>query len=662
MKNIQDERSVKLYGDAPIAVPESKYPEIISKYQKAFERSEDWFTANYQTDFIRYLANYRSITGDIIKPWPESNTYFMPSTNITIENYVARTMETIRGARDFLTVFPRGMDDVENARVVELYLRYMFEQPMKGFQKVEDVFRTKFIYGTSIAHMPWSLEIYKVRVPGEYIWDRGGSRWITEIQEIDGKEIPKDFEGLDMGPLLRIDDNYVMKDLFNDVEMKDQPDLEMLDLFNVKIDPNGGPDIQKHAYTIIETIETLDTIKRKAAQGIYDHGQVENLETWLNSAEKEENPADDNQAIEARDAVEDITNDSGVRNGIKIWIIYGREELGFEKFEEEIVGIIAETQFILRFGQTRFQNNGIPFRPLLVDRFITLPHRFYGIGIGEILEPLQYLLNHLVNQVLNHGDLMNSPPLIVPAEGQWDPSDNIFGPAQTWFSDNTDGFKILDTPDIKPSQLQMITFVEGFIQKSLGINDYTLGGGSGSIVNNDTAHGIANVLRETNRRVDFYARNSHENFIKAMFEMVLKESQQFMDDIEITRITDLGKEGPEFSANVVQNANIQGMYDLKIYADSLTASKEFEQVKSQNFVQVLSQLIDPMTQAPLYDMKTVGDKFIESYGEPFPERYHSKVPQSGQGGATEGGPKPVEADQPKPEGRLGPINSPAPAA
>lgn len=640
MKNpiIQDQRHLELYGDDPVVVSGERIKNIISYYSKSYEISENNFNQNYLTDFVRYLANYRSISGNVIKPWDDANEYFMPSTNITIENYVARMMETVRGGRDFLTVIPRGRDDKDKSRLIELYLRYTFEQPMKGYQKLVDNFRTKLIYGTSIATIPWNLDLQIRKIPGKYIFDTFDNSWVKDSQN---QEV-QDFTGIDTKTVLDENPTFVLKDLMEEVKVKDHPDLEIHDIFNVKVDPAGGKDINDHAFTIIESIETLDTVNRKVAQNIYDADQAKKLRFWLNTdkARIERDEFFRTVSLEEKDtahanraSAEGLHDAPGVQNGIRIWTCYGRHVLDGE-FEDETIAIIAEKNFLLRFTPTHFRINGIPYRPILVDRFITLPHRFYGIGIGEILEPLNYLLNHSVNQILNHGDTYNSPPLIYPESGNWDPEHNMFGPGQTWQSDNPEGFKILATPDIKTSQVQMITFFEGFIQKSLGISDFTSGGGSGSIVNNQTAHGLANILRETNRRIDFYAQNSHETFIRDMYEMMLKESQQFLDVVEIPKITDI----QDFNFEEIFNKDIQGFYDIKIFADSLTSSKEFEQLKWLQLLPLFAQLTG-QGQQPLYDVQKMGDRVLEAYGEPFPETFHNTqpnplaglIPGSGQG-------------------------------
>ena len=636
---IQDERAIKLYGDKPVIISKDEYRAIIDYYSRSYTKSEDWFRRDYEDDFIRYRANYLSIPGDVVKPWADGNEYFMPSTNITVENYVARQMETVRGARDFLTVFPRGRDDAVKAKSAELYLNYTFENPMKGYQKLVDVFRCKDIYGTTIATMPWAYEVHKNRVQGTYIWDRTFQDWIREAQEEgnapddNGLLPPKDFSGLILGPILESDENLVVRDLFSEATIKDHPDLDVQDLFNVKVDPAGGNDIQNHAFTIVESIETEDEIRRKVAQNIYDKEQAnllfEFLQTQKNEV-RERRRSDFNPSISDRNAIEGQTDDYGVEKGVRIWICYGKHEFDYEGFEEEAITIIAENKFLLRHRQTHFQTSGRPYRPILVDRFISLPNRFYGIGIGQILEDLNYLLNHQVNQVLNHGDLYNSPPLIYPAEGQWDPEFNIFGPGQSWASDNTDGFKILETPDIKASQVAMIQFVEGFIAKSLGVNDFTLDNASDA---SRTAHGLANVIREANRRIDFYAQNTHEGFVRDMYEMMLWQAQQFMDETEIRKITDkIEENGEPFTFTNVKNEDIQGLFDFKIFADSITSSREFEQVQWQNNLQIFSQLVDPRSQAPLYDIKKLGDRALQSQGEPFPENYHAAPPQQGPPG------------------------------
>jgi len=642
---LQDERSSRLYGDKPIIIPKDRYQEIIAFYQKSYTLSKNWFDRNYRDDFVRYEANYQSIPGETIKPWDEANDYFMPSTNIIIETYLARFMETIRGARDFVTVLPRGREDEFKAKMAELHMRWQFENPMDGYKNIVDIFRSKLKYGTAICQMPWNLEIAKKKIHGIYIFDSETDAFVTEAED---HETPKDFSGVDLDKIMSENPTFKLKDLYEDVIINDNPDLELIDPFNVKVDPNGGPDIQKHDFVIVESFETIDEIRRKARQGVYSKSQVDKLIQQVTTPTDREDedktsaaPYGDQDGKRKRDLVEDKMVHSSVRNAVRIWTCYGRHEVGFEDFEEETIAIIANKDTLLRFRDTPYKHNGKSFRPLLVDRFVTLPHRFYGIGQAEILEALNFLLNHLVNQILNHGDLHNSPPLITPAEGMWDPSQVVYGPGQTWSSDQGDAFRILPTPDIKASQVQMIQFIEGFIQKSLGILDFTLSSG-GSGVANDTAHGLANVLRETNRRIDFYSQTSHETFIKDMYEMMHKESVLFMDRVEIAKTTDDPEAG--FIFDDVAAEDIDGFFDIKIFGDSLTASKEFERVKWGQLTAQYAELKDPATLQPLYDVRKLGDKQLEAWGEPFPSMFHAQPqeqapaapPQEGEG---QGGPQ-----------------------
>lgn len=630
-KTIKDERSIKLYGNKPVVVQKSRIDEIVEYYSLCYNESTDWFNQNYKDDFLKYFANFMSYPGEIIKPWTDANDYFLPVTNINIETYVSRTMETLRGGQNFLTIYPRGKNDEKGAKINELLLRWQFEQQMKGYSKLVDSYRNKYIYGTSISHMPWNYEVCQEKVEGTFIFDTAKKDWIVDP---DTKQ-PKDYGELEIESLLNSNPSWVVRDLYQDFIINDNPELEALDIFTVKVDPSGGNDIQKHAYSIIETTESLNSIRQKVKKGEYDKSQFKKFEEQLNSnsvnpeeVKTSTNPNEYNDGLRERLAMSGKTWDNAKKNGVRIWICYGKHELEYDGYEQETIAVIAEGGYLLRFRPTPYMIKGKTFRPLLVDRFISLPHEFYGVGIAQILESLNYLLNHLINQILNHGDLFNSPPLIVPAEGQWSPENNIFGPGQTWQSDNSDGFQILATPDIKNSQIQMLTFVEGFIQKTLGISDFTLGSSGGSIVKNDTAHGMANILRETNRRIDFYAQNSHENFLKDMFEMMLKQNQLFLDRAEIPKITDY--EAGEYDISEVTNEDIQGMYNLKIYTDSVTASKEFDQAKWLNILSTFSKIADPSTGQPLYDIKKLGNKVLNSYGEQFPENYEFKPQPANQ--------------------------------
>lgn len=624
-KRIDDIKSSRLYSDEPIQASKKAQTRILKFFSDSFEQSKDWFRRNYEEDFIRYSANFQNIPGDVVKPWAGANDYFLPSTMINIENYVARLMENIRGAREFVSVMPRGRDDEEKARMVEQYLRFSFENRMKGFPELVKGIRNTLTYGTSIYTMPWEMKIHSVPIPGKYLFDTETNDWVREIDEESNFKVspspPKDFTGIDLTPILNVYENFEIRKLRSNETIEDGPKLELQDPFNVKIDPNGGMDIQDHAYVIIESIETKDQMRRKVEQGIYDDVAVKRLFQFIGDL-TEESLKQDNDSHEIRDSVEDIITDFGKKDGIKIWTCYGKQALEEDGLEDEVIAVVAGNgRFLLRLVVTPFQVNGIPYKPILTDRFIELPHRFYGIGISQILENLNYLLNHTLNQILNHGDLYNSPPMVVPEDVMFQTDEIVWGPGQIFKSDTADSFRILETPDIKQSQVLLLQFLEGFIQKSLGINDFvTQGGGT---VNNQTAHGLASIMRETNRRIDFYSRNMQENFLKDMFQMHLKESQNFLDKMEIPRIMDLDEEGSKrFEFDNIFNSDLQGGYDIRIFSDSTTASQEFQQLKWQTLIQQHAQMMDPTTGAPIYDIKKMGDENLRAFDEPFPERFH----------------------------------------
>ena len=412
-KTIKNLKSDRLYSDQPIQSSPKQTEKIKKFFTESFFSAKEWFRTNYEEDFLKYLANFQSIPGDIIKPWPDANDYFMPATMINVENYLARIMETIRGAREFVTVMPRGQNDMDRATIVEQYLRYTFEQPMNGYSQLVNGIRNTLIYGTSVYTMPWEMKIHRRRIRGKYLFDTETNDWVREIPEERQFQMdptpPKDFSGIDLTPVTRVYDNFEERPLFENIILKDSPKLELQDVFNVKVDPHGGTDIQNHAYVIVESVETKDEIKRKVAQGIYDSEQVKRLFQRIDALDLEFKETDESK--DARDALEQVITDFGKKDGVKMWTCYGKQALEEDGMEDEVIGVLAGSgQFVLRLVNTPFAVNGVPYKPILVDRFIELPHRFYGIGIGNILSNLNYLLNHLVNQVLNHGDLYNSPP------------------------------------------------------------------------------------------------------------------------------------------------------------------------------------------------------------------------------------------------------------
>lgn len=181
----------------------------------------------------------------------------------------------------------------------------------------------------------------------------------------------------------------------------------------------------------------------------------------------------------------------------KINIIEGRvsyEENG--KCYKLFVEYAPDYNVLVRCDPYPYDHNidcHIPFR------MFPKTHQFYGRSLPDIMRGVQNAIDIHINQMIDAGTIANVPMFWY--KDDLDLSNQQFGPGF--------GIAVNEKDDIGPFVLNPATsdflakiqFLEGYIQKASGVNDYTLGRES-NIIQNKTATGITSLLSEANQRFE----------------------------------------------------------------------------------------------------------------------------------------------------------------
>jgi hypothetical protein len=192
----------------------------------------------------------------------------------------------------------------------------------------------------------------------------------------------------------------------------------------------------------------------------------------------------------------DVTNP----NDIEIWEVWASFDVDGDGIPEEIViNLHLDTQTVVRavFNYYRHQE-----RPFHLIRFMPRDNSLLGLGIAQMLEPIQEEVSTIHNQRLDNGSLSNSN--IFKARRN---SVSAIGPLDIYPGaiikvDEPDDFQEIimgqQHQTLLPEELNSNSIGE----KRTGVNDYTVGRESAAIGSNATATSTLALIQEGNKRFE----------------------------------------------------------------------------------------------------------------------------------------------------------------
>lgn len=140
--------------------------------------------------------------------------------------------------------------------------------------------------------------------------------------------------------------------------------------------------------------------------------------------------------------------------------------------------------------------------------------KFWSRGVPEILRGIRSMLDALVNTGLDRNSLHGNPPLLFNLKmSGFDPTEHKFGPGKSWGLRNItpEMIRVLELPTSPMNDFEYEQLLFSIVQKVFGINDVGMSGtrglgGSVAGATSKTAHGVAQLIQESNIRFDVYIR------------------------------------------------------------------------------------------------------------------------------------------------------------
>ena len=172
--------------------------------------------------------------------------------------------------------------------------------------------------------------------------------------------------------------------------------------------PTGAP----HMYMV--DYPSKDEILKLIESGFYDQVSKEDIEKIKSTTRRKNDANDPEEQKILQDDLTGIVNDSVYDQQEDPFVrltYFGREDIDGDGFEEEVVyWLLEQPQILLR---ARYLSEVYPTtplrRPFAMAKYIPVNGQFYAIGLIELMESGYDIIKKTFDQMIDSGDLTNTP-------------------------------------------------------------------------------------------------------------------------------------------------------------------------------------------------------------------------------------------------------------
>lgn len=389
-----------------------------------------------RTDMISKFENYWDLYNSYIErqdiPW--KSQLFLKETFRAIDTIKPYFMQTLFTSADPFDIVVLDPEKTDLGRKIQKLISYYIEKS-EMYLPMEDFILEMLIYGTSFAKLIWDKQVC--------------TREVEEVME--RNKVVAEMFNEDVELLEEQSPEVIVKTVIDVV--KNSPALYNINYTDIFFSPTARN--LEDSWVIHRTYRTLSSLKEenervKKATGKEKYKNLGKLEEDLmfHNAMADRYKDSEKQGIQTQfdsmginspshaDVLTPLKNDDGELEMLEFW-----------NREATEVTTVAAGLRIIKEGKNPYVSGKKPF---IYANYIRRPGKIWGIGVAELAQGGQDLLNTAVNQAIDSNNLANNLMVAVSSEANFDPEQAKARPG---------GFLVLDTDD-KPIQsvFQQIPF------------------------------------------------------------------------------------------------------------------------------------------------------------------------------------------------------------
>lgn len=547
--------------------------------------ASDWRTHNdYRSDFLQqrewWTQQWRNLRPeDSNGPWENASNFNIPLTLLYGKAIHARLWQLFSDPYFFgVKARKEAFEDKEGS--VRDFMQYVIDKYANGKRGTRDVFDMWLwecvFEGAGYLKLYWQRDVHKylevepvVKVTSKQVFSR---------EDMTGRE--------DIST--ETSEQNVLKE-----EIVETPHIGRILMEDLLL-PRNQSDPQTSEWVKHRVFMTEDELKARAKEGKFDEEQVSEALYHRGSYLDEQS----SQIKVQRNETDGYIDPQGYYDGKhailehygKCYIkkkIDGQEAYDISEMPEECVVWVHQASSLV-LGWTylhRISPSGI--RPIFAGDFIKFPDRTHGVGVAEILSPIQKAINSVYNLRMDNGVLASTPVGFYRSSSGLKPDKIMIEPGTfNPVDDPQNDIKILQIPYLSNFGNQEEERLIGYTERVLNLSDIQLGRTPQNVGVFRTASGARDFQGETNIQLEIHfdriARTLNK-LLEALFVM----ARERMPEKLFYRIT--GENGQPIFGQVSRDS-LKGQYDFEINVDVLGENRA---AAKQDAVMMMQMLINP---------------------------------------------------------------------
>jgi hypothetical protein len=586
---------------------------------------EEWTKGNDNRDeFLQkreeYSSNWRDLNRqDTQGPWENSSNFNVPITLFYGKAIHARLWQIFSDNNTFFGVKSRREDFEQKEAAVKQFMQFVLSDYANSKHGTRDVFDEvlwdNVFDGSGILKVYWQKDEVKytevipaVSVTEKLVFDKDNLTGVTkyETKQYEKEEVRTEY----------VETPHIKRILQEDFLL-----------------PPGQSDPQTSDFATQRVWMTADDLKARAAEGKYDADVVKECLMHHQNSLQGDNPVQIKRDRMLQEGIDDL--DGYYQNFHAVLERYGKtyikkklnddEEESYNEIAQETVTWVHQaTGKVLGWTYLyRISPSGI--RPIFKFDFIKYPDRNNGVGVAEVLAPIQQAINATYNLRQDNGVLASTPFGFYKAAAGLKPDRYRIEPGVMIPTDNpqTD-VKMVQMPFLQNFGYQEEDRLTGYAERILSVSDLQMRGTSEKVGLFRTASGAAAVQNESGIQLEIHFDRIARTLSK-LLQCLFRLCRERMAEDVFFRVT--GEDGrPVFGR--VNREDLKGEYDFQVDIDVLSQGKIEQQQKAtlllQNMMSPAFMQTGVVTPDNLYHM---AKNFLLKNGVRRPDQYISPPPQ-----------------------------------
>lgn len=503
----------------------------------------------------------RLIRKEVIGSQGNLPNYRLPVSLLTHEVIHANVMNVFFSPQDIMRVLPTSVDDVPKVNNICVFGNWSMKNEMDIFAAFDMLDHSSIKNGEAVGMIYWKREfgVDIERIPmrdGE-----GQIQYDPETKELiyQEKEVTK-----------------ILYDapIFELIDRKDyiQPPYSLM---------NQKPEWEGRIVRI-----SYDTFLRDELQGKYYPGSIDRIKDWPNTSKTEV----EKQNLEGEDMLVPKWNKEFLEfyGRLRVNVIEeeltGEEAVKAHELEDEFIAVVhIETRTLCQLRKNRFP---MKMRPFINDYFIPDDTgRRCGIGVYELMDPLQKCYDNLYNQFIYGVELSNNPIVFFSPTGNMRDERFKIEKGYAYPTSDPNSVKLFAFPPPNNAMMDAMQLVQQWAQFLFGISDYAAGMTS-DIDPNAPAKKVQIIVEQGNVRLNMIIKRKNDT-LKEIFKRWFLLYQANMPPNKFMRVAGEQNDPWKFNAITYEDFALQSLPDFELTGNILNANKQLEANKAIAIYQLL---------------------------------------------------------------------------